>query len=265
MHPIIVSSVSHSFERPALEDVSIEVREGEFLSIVGPSGCGKTTLLNMMAGFLTPTSGTVSIRGEQVRSVQAGKIAFMFATDMLLPWRSALGNIELAMEMGGRKPSRRRAQELLDIVGLGTFGHYMPRQMSQGMRQRVAIARTLAVGVDIWLLDEPFASLDVATRTIIHSEFNRIWEATRSTVVLVTHDLAEAIALSDRVVVMTAGPGRIKRVLDISLARPRRVSDVFADGEFVDYYRLLWSDLKTDLLKAEEARISALQAIGQTP
>ncbi|MFI5382353.1 MAG: ABC transporter ATP-binding protein [Tepidisphaerales bacterium] len=246
-----LESVTHFFERPTLENIFLDIRDGEFLSIVGPSGCGKTTLLNMMAGFLTPTSGSVRIRGDTVRSVQAGKIAYMFARDNLLPWRSALRNVELALEMGGKRPQPGRAQELLDLVGLGAFARYYPRQLSQGMRQRVAIARTLAVGVDIWLLDEPFGSLDVATRTVIHAEFNHIWEATRSTVVLVTHDLAEAIALSDRVVVMTASPGRIKRIYEIALPRPRRVSDMFADAAFSEHYRQLWADLKVDMIGPE--------------
>lgn len=250
---IIVDSVSHSFGRPALQDVSLKIESGEFLGIVGPSGCGKTTLLNMMAGFLIPQQGSVWLRGERVRSVQSGKIAYMFARDNLLPWRTALRNVEIAMEMKGKRPEPGRARELLSMVGLGGFGHYYPRQMSHGMRQRTAIARTLAVGVDIWLLDEPFGALDVSTRAAIHTEFNRIWEATRSTVVLVTHDLAEAIALSDRVVVMTAGPGRIKTIYQIALPRPRRVSDLFADEAFARQYRQLWTEVRADLVGAEGA------------
>jgi NitT/TauT family transport system ATP-binding protein len=246
--------VSHFFQQPhgkgflpTLDNVSFDVAGGEFLSIVGPSGCGKTTLLNMIEGLITPQRGRVLIGDVPVNRVQAGRAAYMFARDNLLPWRRVLGNVELAMEMGGRKPSRDRAMALLDTVGLRGFESHYPSQLSQGMRQRVALARTLAVEADVWLMDEPFAALDAYTRTTMQSEFTRIWEMSRKTVVLVTHDLVEAVVLADRVVVMSKRPGKIRDIHTIDLPRPRNVLDLHARPEFFAVYQELWNQLRETL------------------
>jgi NitT/TauT family transport system ATP-binding protein len=250
---VVVEGVTHQFDgRTVIENVSFKVEQSEFVSIVGPSGCGKTTLLNLIAGFSRPTRGNILMKGEPVDRVQSEKMAYMFARDTLLPWRRAIRNVELALEMGRRGPDQRPARralanELLGKVGLADFANYYPHQLSQGMRQRVAIARTLAAGADIWLLDEPFGALDPSTRTFIHDEFERIWEESECTVVLVTHDLAEAIAMSDRIVVMSAGPGTVKMIQDIDLPRPRKVSDALANKRFADYYGHLWSELRADM------------------
>ena len=257
---IEVRSLDHVFNDPArasgrcvLQDITLQVHDGEFLSLVGPSGCGKTTLLNIIEGFQRIQTGQVLIDGSPVDRVQAGQIAFMFARDNLLPWRTAAANVELAMEMRGGRPSGDRARQLLELVGLAGFEDHYPSQLSQGMRQRVALARTLAVDANIWLMDEPFGALDASTKTTLQDELMGIWEARRPTVVFVTHDLSEAIALSDRVVVMSPSPGRIKNVYRISLPRPRHVVDLHGQTEFLDLYRALWADLKAELRRPAQA------------
>jgi NitT/TauT family transport system ATP-binding protein len=230
-----------------IRDISFTVGSGEFVSIVGPSGCGKTTLLSIIAGFVKPTHGRVLIEDRRVTRIQADVAAYMFARDNLLPWRRALGNVELAMEMRGQKSNRDHALDLLHRVGLGGFENHYPSELSQGMRQRVALARTLAVDADIWLMDEPFGALDAHTKTLIHDEFGKIWEDTRKTVVLVTHDLAEAILLSDRVFVMGAGTSGWKGIHEIPLSRPRRIMELHSDPTFLDLYRELWEQLRPEM------------------
>jgi NitT/TauT family transport system ATP-binding protein len=230
--------------KTVLADVSVELGEREFVSLIGPSGCGKTTLLNVIAGFARPDAGRASIDGVAIDGPQDAKTAFMFARDTLLPWRTALRNVELATEVGGRRRSTERARELLARVGLADYEDYFPMQLSQGMRQRVALARTLAADRDILLMDEPFGALDAQTKVVVQAEFSRIWETERKTVIFVTHDLTEAIALSDRVIVMSAAPGRIKADYRIDLPRPRHVVDLPSDPAFHRIYRRLWDDLK---------------------
>lgn len=206
--------VNHSFPAAdggaiaTLNNVDLKVMDAEFISIIGPSGCGKTTIMNMIAGLIIPDSGSVQLDGEPVVGPQAGKVSYMFARDGLFPWRTAIDNVNLAMQMRRNKPKPGRAKEILASVGLAGFERHYPSQLSQGMRQRVALARTLAVEADLWLMDEPFAALDAHTRTLIQDEFISIWEKSRKTAILVTHDLGEAITLSDRVMVMTAGRAR---------------------------------------------------------
>ncbi len=257
---IEVRSLVHAFGDPArasgrcvLQDITLQVLDGEFVSLVGPSGCGKATLLNIIEGFQPVQAGQVLIDGRPVDGVQAGQIAFMFARDNLLPWRTTVANVELAMEMGGRRPSGDRARRLLEMVGLAGFEHHYPSQLSQGMRQRVALARTLAVEASIWLMDEPFGALDASTKTTLQDELMGIWETRRPTVVFVTHDLSEAIALSDRVIVMSPSPGRIKNVYTIDLPRPRHVIDLHGQAEFLELYRALWADLKAELRRPEHS------------
>jgi NitT/TauT family transport system ATP-binding protein len=259
---VLVDNVSHFFagvstadQRPVLDQISFGVEDGEFVALVGKSGCGKTTLLNMVAGFINPSEGNVLVNGLPPAT---GQTAYMFARDNLLPWRRAAANVALAIELGrnrragARAERRQRAVELLDLVGLAGYEDHYPRQLSQGMRQRVALARTLAVESDVWLMDEPFAALDASLRTVMQAEFLRVWEATGKTVIFVTHDLIEAIVLADRVITMSPSPGRVKAVHKIELPRPRRVMELHESPEFLELYRELWRELRDDLDSAEE-------------
>ena len=236
-----------------LQDVSLTVRDGEFVSLIGPSGCGKTTLLNMLAGFIEGNVGSVQIDGREVRGVQAGRVAFMFSQDALYPWRTAQQNVAFPLECGrgsrllqGKRPDIV-ARELLELVGLGNATRKYPHQLSQGMRQRVALARTLACDAEILLMDEPFGALDAQTRVIVQAEFCRIWERYSKTVLMVTHDLTEAIALSDRIVVMSHRPGRIIQIYPVDIPRPRDVLALPKNPRFHELYSSLWDDLRHEL------------------
>jgi NitT/TauT family transport system ATP-binding protein len=210
----------------ALEEINLTVPEGQFLALVGASGCGKTTLLNMLAGLVEPTKGEISLAGR-TPSVPNLDIGYMFARDALLPWRTARRNIELPLETRGwdRARRRERAREMLELVGLAGRETQYRLQLSQGMRQRVGLARTLAADPSLLLMDEPFAALDARTKLTLQSEFLRIWENQESgrkkTVIFVTHDLQEAVLLADRVIVMLPNPGRIAEDKLVRLPRPR--------------------------------------------
>jgi NitT/TauT family transport system ATP-binding protein len=231
-----------------LDQVKLSISDGEFVSLIGPSGCGKTTCINIVAGGIKPDSGTVKIDGTPATpGVINPHIAMMFARDALLPWRTAIANVTLAMTLADRPVDMAHARQLLRLVGLERFETYYPNQLSQGMRQRVALARTLAADREILLLDEPFAALDAQTKTLMQTEFGKIWEQDRKTVILVTHDLMEAIALSDRVVVMSAHPGRIKNIYTIDIPRPRVVIELYSEEQFLDLYRQLWDDLRVEV------------------
>ena len=252
---VAIDNVSLTFADPVsgaenlvLSDVSLSVRPNEFVALIGPSGCGKTTLLNLVAGFQAPDSGTASVRSAAVRGTSR-EAAFMFAKDTLLPWRTARGNVELAQEMGGLTPTTD-ATEWLAMVGLDRFADYYPAQLSQGMRQRVALARTLASERELLLMDEPFGAVDAQTKTLLEDVFIRIWEAQRKTVMFVTHDLSEALVLADRIVVMSTGPGRIIREHVVPFPRPRSPMDLPSEPEFHELFRELWSDLRTALESA---------------
>jgi ABC-type nitrate/sulfonate/bicarbonate transport system ATPase subunit len=217
----------------AFEDVDLDVHEGEFVTVVGPSGCGKTTLLNVVAGLLEPTSGIVEVAGfEPERRREA--FAYMFQRDLLLPWRNIRDNIALGLEVQGRRKreARRHAVELANRFGLGGFLDKYPSQLSGGMRQRAALMRTLACERSILLLDEPFGALDALTRSIMQEWLLEIWGAAGSSVLFITHDIEEAVFLSDRVFVMTARPGRMKAEVPIDLPRPR-THEVLTAPEFV--------------------------------
>lgn len=209
----------------ALENVSFEVREGEFLSLVGPSGCGKSTLLSLVAGLLPASEGSIRIRGHEVRGPQTD-LGFVFQNDVLLEWRTAIGNVLLQLEARGIKnsDSRERAARLLDSVGLLGFESAYPRQLSGGMRQRVALCRAWIHNPPILLMDEPFGSLDAITRDQLGLDLARLWEDRRATAIFVTHSIEEAIFLSDRVMVMTPRPGQIAETIDVRLSRPRTLS-----------------------------------------
>ncbi|HAM58490.1 MAG TPA: nitrate ABC transporter ATP-binding protein [Candidatus Rokubacteria bacterium] len=253
---IVVESLSHAFDIdgrsvPVLTDVSLEVAQGEFLAIVGPSGCGKSTLLNIVSGLFPPTTGRVTVDGAPVEGINP-RIGYMFARDALLPWRTSLANVAFGPELAGEPADRReaRARDLLRLTGLAGFEGSYPSQLSQGMRQRVSLARTLARNPDILLMDEPFGALDAQTKLVLEEEFLRIWERDRKTVIFVTHDLFEAIAMADRVAVFSARPGRIKSLVALDLPRPRSVTAGRFGPRFQDLYDRLWDDLRYEVVAA---------------
>jgi NitT/TauT family transport system ATP-binding protein len=238
----------------ALKNVSLTIPGGEFVSIVGPTGCGKSTTLSAISGLRLPTHGQVRIGGDVVRGVRRD-VGFVFQQDALLPWRTALENVELALKFRQvpRKEARERAREWLARVGLGRFESSYPHQLSGGMRKRTAIAATLVYEPSVLLMDEPFSSLDVQTRNLMENDLLHVWENVgHQTVVFVTHDLEEAIGLSDRVIVLTAGPGRVLGDYKVDLPRPRNLLDVKLDAGFVELYRKIWADLEVEVLKANE-------------
>jgi NitT/TauT family transport system ATP-binding protein len=254
---ISFSGVEHRFRKGdeddwvrVLEPTDIEVGSGEFVAIVGPSGCGKTTLLNMVSGLVVPERGEVLVNGRPP-TVGAPQVGYLFARDALVPWRTAAGNVSLALEFR-KTPPGRRAQtidKVLRAMGLGDFADSYPAQLSHGMRQRVAIARTLAPGPDTLLMDEPFSALDAQTRMVIQEQFIQQWERDSITVILVTHDLAEAIALADRLVVMSRRPGRIKAQFRIELPRPRRVTDLHGNPAFHALYEKIWGVFRDEVIE----------------
>jgi NitT/TauT family transport system ATP-binding protein len=231
----------------ALQDFDIDVNEGEFLSIVGPSGCGKSTFLNVLLGLLKLDSGDLRLHGKPIAGPGTDR-AMVFQEFGLLPWRTAQNNIELGLELKGvaNEERRRVAQRFIDMVGLAGFeGHY-PHELSGGMKQRVGLARALATDPDVLLMDEPFAALDAQTRDLMQAELLRIWQAARKTVLFVTHQIDEAIYLSDRVVVMTRRPGRAKKIFNIDLPRPRDY-EMRVTREFNDLKLEIWHALKDEI------------------
>jgi NitT/TauT family transport system ATP-binding protein len=239
----------------ALRGVNLVLHEGEFLSIVGPSGCGKSTLLKLISGLIRPSRGSVTVDGREVTQIPAG-IGFMFQNDALLPWATVQENIAVALELRGvsRTARPRRVAELVELVGLSGFGAHYPGSLSGGMRKRVSLARILAYDPEVYLMDEPFGSLDTQTKIIMGREFLRIWSDLRKSVAFVTHDLEEAIALSDRVVVMTSRPGTVKSEHVIPLARPRDFYEVRLTDEFREIHREIWHELAVEVDKAYERR-----------
>ena len=236
----------------ALDDFSLEIPDGEFVAFVGPSGCGKSTLLNMIAGILSPTRGRVVHEGREVKGPNRA-VGYMTQVDSLLPWRTAEQNVALPLQLRGhpRATSTTRTADLLRLVNLSGFGKHFPSELSGGMRKRVALAQVLAYDPKTLLMDEPFGALDAQLKLVMQGELLKIWEASAKTVVFVTHDLAEAIALADRVVVFTGRPGRIKLEERIELARPR---DVFKDRfrpEFQAIYERIWKALEPEIKKGE--------------
>lgn len=231
----------------ALDGLNLTIRAGEFLTLVGPSGCGKSTVLDLIAGLATPTTGRVLADGEEIAGPGLGR-GVVFQQYTLLPWRSARGNVELALEaLGGLSKGQRRerAEEYLALVGLTEFADRYPRELSGGMKQRVAIARSLSYEPGVLLMDEPFGALDAQTREALQEELLQIWRNTGTTFVFITHDLDEAIFLGERVAVMKARPGRIDRVIDIDLA-DRGNGDVRSTPEFAAYRHDIWSLLHHD-------------------
>src|SRR6185437_4674513 len=206
-----------------LEDINLDVGDGEFVCLLGPSGCGKSTLLNTMAGFLAPTSGEITVDGEAVRGPDPRRI-FVFQERGVFPWLTVEGNIGFGLFKLPRQERERRIAHYINMVGLKGFEKTYPPELSGGMKQRLEVARALAVNPDMLFLDEPFGALDSITRLVMRSELLRIWEAERKTIIFVTHDIDEAVQLADRVVVMSARPARIQRIVDIDIAHPRDMS-----------------------------------------
>jgi NitT/TauT family transport system ATP-binding protein len=245
---LTVSGLGKTFTSlEVLSNIGVEITDGEFIAIVGPSGCGKTTFLRIVAGLEAATAGEVKIDGSLVRGPGIDR-GFVFQNDNLLPWRTVLANAMIGPEIAGREVARSRSRtlDLLKLVGLSGFEYYFPRQLSGGMRQRVNLARALAVDPKILLMDEPFASLDAQTREIMQTELTRIWEQGRKTVLFVTHQIDEAVFLSDRVLVFARRPGRVRETVTIDLPRPRALS-VKRTPEFVRYVDHIWSLIEEDV------------------
>ena len=238
-----------------LRNIDLEVTEGEFISIVGPSGCGKTTFLRIVAGLEQATGGAVRLDGRVVLGPGSDR-GFVFQNDSLLPWRTVLANAMVGPEINGRvdAAARARTMDLLRLVGLGGFENYFPRQLSGGMRQRVNLARALAVDPKILLMDEPFSALDAQTREIMQTELLRIWEQGRKTALFVTHQIDEAVYLSDRILVFARRPGRIQEIVPIDLPRPRDLS-IKRSPAFIKLVDHIWGlieeDVRASVLNAE--------------
>jgi NitT/TauT family transport system ATP-binding protein len=252
---IVLEQVTQRFPLPresreftAVEDVSFNVRGGEFVSIVGPSGCGKSTLLALVAGLVPATAGRITLDGQPVSGVNP-RLGFVFQRDALFPWKTVAQNVGLPLLFRGNDAASAgpRVAEWIARIGLTGFEGYHPYQLSGGMRKRVALAMTMVYDPEIVLMDEPFGALDVQTRNLMENDLLDIWAQFRRTVVFVTHDLEEAIALSDRIVVMTASPGRVKSIYPIDLPRPRSVTEIRFHPDFGRLYETIWKDLKDEV------------------
>ncbi|WP_207388968.1 ABC transporter ATP-binding protein [Azotobacter chroococcum] len=231
----------------ALQDFNLEVHEGEFLSVLGPSGCGKSTFLSILAGLASKSGGSIHIDGKPLEGINANQ-GVVFQGYALFPWRTVLENIEVGLEIRGvgKTERRERAREYLELVGLHGFGARYPHEISGGMKQRVAIARSLVYEPDVLLMDEPFAALDAQTREILQAELLRIWDRYKKTIVFITHSLDEAIFLSDRIAVMTHRPGRVKEILEVPLERPR-LAEVRNSETFAHLRQRAWEVLKDEV------------------
>jgi sulfonate transport system ATP-binding protein len=238
----------------AVADIGLQVPAGTFLSVVGPTGCGKSTLLNAVAGLVSPTGGQVLIDGEPLRGLSE-RVGYLFQQEALLPWKNVLDNVAFGLQLRGVGKAERetRAREWIRRVGLTGFERAYPHQLSGGMRKRVAVAQTWLVDPDILLMDEPFSALDVQTRQIMENELLELWTGSGKTVVFVTHDLDEAVSLSDEVVLLSAGPAsRIVGRYPIELPRPRNLMDLRTRPEFTEIYARIWADLREEVMKSYE-------------
>jgi NitT/TauT family transport system ATP-binding protein len=235
----------------AVGETTLRIRAGEFVSVVGPTGCGKSTLLNIGAGLLPPTSGSVKVFGQTLVGINT-RAGYMFQTEALMPWRSAIDNVMVGLQYHGVSDAeaRAQAQAWLERVGLADFGDRYPHQLSGGMRKRTALAQVLALDPDIILMDEPFSALDIQTRQLMENEVLDLWAAKKKAVLFITHDLDEAIAMSDRVVVLSAGPAtRPMGEFDIDLPRPRNVAEVRTQPRFIELHTQIWDVLRDEVLK----------------
>ncbi|MCF8161341.1 MAG: ABC transporter ATP-binding protein [Polaromonas sp.] len=243
----------------AVREVNLTVAAGEFVSVVGPTGCGKSTLLNVGAGLLVPSTGSVSVFGQPLAGINQ-RAGYMFQADSLMPWRTALANVSAGLQFHGvpEREAANQADDWLRRVGLGGFGDRYPHQMSGGMRKRVSLAQTLVLDPDIILMDEPFSALDIQTRQLMENELLDIWQAKKKAVLFITHDLDEAIAMSDRVVVMSAGPGsRPIGDFPIDIERPRDVAEIKTSPRFLQLHRAIWEVLREEVLKGYQQQLKA--------
>jgi NitT/TauT family transport system ATP-binding protein len=255
---IVFDGVTKSFpvrdaaELTAVSEVDLEIAGGEFAVLVGPSGCGKSTLLDLLAGLTTPTSGRILLDGRDVTGPGLDR-GIVFQQYALLPWRTALGNIEFGLEATGvpRRERAERARHYLDLVGLAGFESRHPHELSGGMRQRVAIARSLAYDPQVLLMDEPFAALDAQTRESLQDELLRIWARTGKTIVFITHGIDEAVYLGQRVAVLTSRPGRIKKVVPIELGERTAADDARSSPQFARYRHEIWTSLHDEVARAQ--------------
>jgi NitT/TauT family transport system ATP-binding protein len=237
----------------AVRDLNLTVEAGEFVAVVGPTGCGKSTTLSLVSGLEPASDGEVEVDGRPVSGIPEG-VGYMFQTDAVLPWKSVLDNVAAGPRYRGadKDEARRKAMVWVERVGLAKFARYYPHQLSGGMRKRVALAQTLVNEPRIMLMDEPFSALDVQTRALMQDELLRLWNGTGAAVVFVTHDLEEAIALADRVVVMTSSPATVKAEFAVPLPRPRDVEEIRMTPAFVATYREIWDSLREEVARSRE-------------
>lgn len=232
----------------ALDDVSFQVEDDTFTTVVGPSGCGKSTLLKMCAGLMLPTAGRVIYRGREVDAINT-EVGLITQDSNLFPWLTLEQNVGLPLRLRGLGPQERREriQEWIELAGLTGFEKHYPYQLSGGMQKRGSIIRTMAYDPDVILMDEPFGSVDAQTRTILHQELLRIWSTKRKTILFITHDLMEAVTLSDRIIILTKRPSRVKATIDVPISRPRDVIGIHEQPGFTETYRTLWDYFKVEL------------------
>jgi NitT/TauT family transport system ATP-binding protein len=266
---LVVDDIVKQFDTPdgplvAVDHVSLSVRPGEFLSVIGPSGCGKSTLFNVIGGLLDGYQGAVTVGGETVRGPHAA-IGMVFQEESTFPWRTVIENVAFPLEIAGmgKKDRHDKAKRFIALVGLNGFENRFPAELSGGMRQRVAIARTLASEPKILLMDEPFASLDEQTRLLLGDKVLQIQQDLRQTTMLITHNITEAVQLSDRILVMTYRPGRVKRIVEIDLPRPRS-SDVVSSEAFGRCVAQIWSDLREEASRGMQDEESRVLHAGET-
>ena len=244
----------------AVSGVDLQVGPGEFVSVVGPTGCGKSTLLNVAAGLLAPSAGSVSVFGAPLAGINR-RAGYMFQTESLMPWRTARANVMAGLQFRGTPlpAAREQADAWLQRVGLAGFGERYPHQLSGGMRKRTSLAQTLALDPDLILMDEPFAALDIQTRQLMENEVLALWAAKKKAVLFITHDLDEAIAMSDRVVVLSAGPATHPiGEFEIDLPRPRDVAEVRVQPRFVELHTQIWNVLRDEVLKGYAQQLKAV-------
>ncbi|MEO9101110.1 MAG: ABC transporter ATP-binding protein [Burkholderiaceae bacterium] len=243
----------------AVKDVTLTVSAGEFVSVVGPTGCGKSTLLNVAAGLLEPSTGSVHCFGKALSGVNT-RAGYMFQAESLMPWRTARSNVSAGLEFRGMPlaEAQQQADGWLKRVGLGGFGDRYPHQLSGGMRKRTSLAQTLALDPDIILMDEPFSALDIQTRQLMENEVLDLWAAKKKAVLFITHDLDEAIAMSDRVVILSAGPASHPiGEFTIDIQRPRDVAEVKTTPRFIELHSAIWAVLREEVLKGYQQQLTA--------